>query len=85
MNTPEQRLDAIEARNARVERDKTWETSCVRRASIAVITYMTACLTFLFVLPQAHWYLAALVPVFGYLLSTLSLPKIRALWERTKE
>ncbi len=85
MPSTDDRIAAIERRNARVDKDKTWETSLARRAAIAIITYLTACLTFVFILPQARWYLAALVPVFGYLLSTLSLPKIRACWEKYKE
>lgn len=85
MPSIEEKIAQIEIRNTRVEQDKAWETSFIRRGAIAGITYLTACMTFAFILPQAHWYLAALVPVFGYLLSTLGLPQIRSLWEKTKE
>ena len=77
----EDRLSAIEERNNRVTQEKAWETSFTRKASIAVITYITAIIIFLFVIPQPQWYLSALVPVAGYLLSTLSLPWIRKTWE----
>jgi hypothetical protein len=36
----EQRLAAIEERNRRVEEDKAWERSVVRRAVICVLTYV---------------------------------------------
>jgi hypothetical protein len=78
----EDRLAAIEARNDRVTRDKAWETSLTRRAAIAVITYLCASILFLFVMPSPVWYLAAMVPVLGYLLSTLALPWLRGMWER---
>ena len=35
----EERVAKIEARNAKVEADKAWETSWVRRFSIALLTY----------------------------------------------
>ena len=37
-------LSAIKARNARVERDKAWETSWVRRGFIMLVTYLIAAL-----------------------------------------
>lgn len=77
----EARLSAIEERNSRVTQDKAWETSFFRKASIAAITYVTAAILFLFVMPQPQWYFSAGVPVAGYLLSTLSLPWIRKIWE----
>jgi hypothetical protein len=77
----ESRLAAIEARNARVDQDKAWETSITRRISIAVITYGVASGIFLFMLPSPNWYLAALVPVVGYLLSTLALPFLKKTWQ----
>ncbi len=33
-------IDKINERNARVEADKAWETSIIRRAIIAVLTYI---------------------------------------------
>ncbi|QQG36763.1 MAG: hypothetical protein HYS17_03035 [Micavibrio aeruginosavorus] len=80
----EDRITAIETRNARVAVDKAWETSATRRISIAVITYICASILFVYVTPSPEWPLAALVPVMGYLLSTLGLPQIRKIWERKK-
>ncbi len=73
------RLEAIEARNRRVADDKAWETSWLRRGAIAGITYVCA-IVLLTLLGHDAALLHALVPVMGYLLSTLSLPYIKSLW-----
>jgi len=78
----ESRLLAIEQRNARVSIDKAWERSFTRRFSIALITYLCATVIFTYVIPNDEWYFASLVPVMGYLLSTLGLPQLRRLWEK---
>lgn len=75
----EERVSNIEARNARVDADKAWETSLTRRAVISIITYLTAGI-FMSVNGFLHPWVTAIVPVFGYLLSTLSLPWIKRYW-----
>lgn len=75
----ERRVLEIEARNRRVESDKAWETSWTRRLTIAVITYGAAAVLLLALNMEYPW-LGALVPVLGYVLSTLSLPVIRNIW-----
>jgi len=75
----EERIASIEERNIRVQMDKAWETSLMRRAVIAAITYVTA-LILMFVMAAPQPFLAALVPMCGYLLSTLSLPWIKQYW-----
>lgn len=72
-------LRLIQERNARVEADKAWETSKTRRASIALVTYLVAGLYMSALSANLPW-LNALIPVGGYLLSTLSLPKIKQAW-----
>ena len=72
-------LQAITERNARVEREKAWETSATRRGFIIVITYLTASL-FLWLIGASFPFLSALVPTGGYLLSTLSLPWMKKWW-----
>ncbi|MEZ0262695.1 MAG: hypothetical protein ACAH80_16945 [Alphaproteobacteria bacterium] len=79
----EQRLAAIEARNLKVTADKVWETSLMRRLSIAAMTYVCACLTFILLIPTAQWYLTAFVPTGGYVLSTLGLPWLRERWQKS--
>lgn len=78
----EERLALIEARNRRVEQDKAWETSRTRRLAVALVTYVCACVIFYSLLPTPNWALSAIVPVAGYLLSTLGLPAVRKVWER---
>ena len=81
MHTIEQRLQAIEERNRRVEADKAWETSPIRRGFVALITYLTASL-FLWLVRIDGPFLNAFVPTGGYLLSTLSLPWVKAWWRK---
>jgi hypothetical protein len=73
------RIEAIEARNRRVEADKAWETSLFRRALIAGLTYGIAW-GFLLTAGLDRPGVSALVPAGGYLLSTLSLPVVRRWW-----
>lgn len=69
-------LETIKHRNQRVELNKAWETSFTRRGLIAGITYLTAS-AILFGLNTEEWYFGAVIPVVGYLLSTLTLPIIK--------
>lgn len=72
-------LAALKARNARVERDKAWETSWVRRGFIMLITYLIAAL-YMEIAGLGNALVGAFVPVGGYLLSTLSLPVVKQAW-----
>ena len=75
----EKRLEAVESRNERVTADKAWETSAVRKLSIAVLTYVVVGI-YLIVIHKDQPWINALVPVIGYLLSTLVLAKVKASW-----
>jgi len=77
--TLDERVAAIESRNARVEADKAWEVSWFRRGMIAVITYVFA-FVLLNILGHDGAWKHALVPVAGYVLSTLSLPAVKEWW-----
>ncbi len=72
-------MQALEARNARVEADKAWETSWVRRSTIMVLTYVTVVGYLHFVIHIDPW-LNALVPVLGYFLSTVTLSAVKHWW-----
>jgi hypothetical protein len=72
-------LQAIHERNKRVESEKAWETSFVRRGFIVVITYLTAAV-FLSTIGIPSPWINALVPTGGYALSTLSLPWLKQWW-----
>jgi hypothetical protein len=77
------RLIAVEQRNSRVEADKAWETSWLRRGLIATITYGCAVILLTILGHQEAW-LHATVPVMGYLLSTLSLLFAKRLWLKSR-
>ncbi len=79
MNTIEKRLTSIEQRNARVEQDKAWEVSLLRRISITSLTYVTV-LVYLFMIHNDSPFINAVVPAAGYLLSMLALKEIRDAW-----
>ena len=86
MKDLEARLEAIEQRNKKVESDKAWETSWLRKIIIAVLTYITVVLFFLVArLPKP--FINSIVPTAGFVLSTLSLPFFKILWikYRTKK
>jgi len=80
MKNIETRVQAIEDRNKRVELDKAWETSWTRRASIAALTYLVV-VGYLFATGNDSPLINAIVPVVGFMLSTLALGFIRKLWE----
>jgi len=82
INIIEDTLSKIKERNARVEADKAWEVSLFRKFTIAVVTYVLASLVLYFIGIQ-NFYLSALIPTLGYLLSTLSLPVIKRWWIKT--
>lgn len=75
----EKEIEEIKERNRRVEEDKAWEISWARRLFIAVITYAVA-IVWLMLIRETMPLLKAVVPVAGYILSTLSLPIIKKWW-----
>lgn len=81
MSSLEKRVAAIEARNKRVELDKAWETSWTRRVSIAVLTYGVV-VGFLIIIENDTPFVNAVVPVVGFLLSTLAMRVVRSLWQK---
>ena len=72
-------IQSIHRRNARVECDKAWETSKMRRGAIAVLTYVVACF-YMSSIGVSDVFLNALIPTGGFLLSTLSLGFIKKFW-----
>lgn len=77
--TLEQRIEQLEARNKRVEADKAWETSWIRRISIMVLTYAVVVCYLHFVVHIDPW-INALVPVIGFFLSTLTISLLKKSW-----
>lgn len=81
LSSIEARLAALEARNTRVEADKAWETSWARRGLIMLLTYIVVALYLRFVVHISPW-INALVPVLGFVLSTLTLSAAKKLWTK---
>ncbi len=79
MDSIEQRIVKIEERNRRVEADKAWEASWIRRGIVAVTTYITVVI-FLIVINKDQPFINAFVPTIGYLLSTLALYNFKRSW-----
>jgi len=77
----QQKIEEIQARNARVEADKAWETSWVRRGFIAVATSVFA-LVWMLIIENDQPFLTAFIPAVGYVLSTISLTSIKRRWMR---
>ena len=82
MNKLEEEIKQIKERNKRVEKDKAWETSWIRKLSIAVLTYAIVLLYSYLISKYSNIFLTSLVPVIGFVLSTLSLNLIRNIWEK---
>lgn len=79
----EQRITGIEKRNTRVELDKRWETSWVRRFAVIVFTYVAIGL-YLQIIHVANPWLNAIVPAVGFFLSTLTLSVVKQYWMKGK-
>lgn len=80
----EKEIKKIQDRNKRVEMDKKWETSVTRRLCIALLTYLVVITYSYLIKNYDNVLLSSIVPVIGFILSTLSLKVIRKLWQRNK-
>jgi len=80
----EKELEKINQRNARVENDKAWETSGLRRILVALFTYLPIAIYMSAIGVNNPW-LNAIVPTLGFLISTLSLPWIKKTWLERKQ
>ena len=77
----EKEILAIKARNKRVETDKAWETSWTRKFILIIFTYLGIGFYLRAINIDKPW-LNAIVPSVGFLLSTLTLPVFKKIWER---
>lgn len=76
-------IEEIKKRNQKVEMEKAWETSGVRKITIALFTYVVVVLFFYFAgLPKP--FLNAIVPTLGFVLSTLTVPVFKKWWINKK-
>ncbi len=72
-------IQQLNARNARVELDKAWETSGFRKVLIAVLTYIVV-LVFLVSMDFPRPFLSSIVPALGFVLSTLTVGVVKRWW-----
>ncbi len=75
----EEEINKIKERNKRVELEKVWETSWIRKILIAAFTYLVISLFFLFA-GVSNPFINAIVPALAFVLSTASLPFFKNLW-----
>ena len=75
----EKEITEIKKRNKKVEGDKAWETSWTRRILLMVFTYLAVRL-YLWIIGISNPWLNAIVPAFGFMLSTLTLPFFKRVW-----
>ena len=75
----EKRVSDIEKRNKKVEGDKAWETSTLRKILIIVLTYVFAVL-YLKIADTTNPFFGAVVPCVGFFLSTQTLTIIKKIW-----
>jgi uncharacterized membrane-anchored protein len=72
-------IEIIKKRNQRVEADKAWETSWIRKIIILILTYIVIVVFFYFAqLPKP--FINAIVPALAFVLSTLTVPLFKKWW-----
>lgn len=79
----EQRIKNIEDRNKRVELDKSWETSLIRKIILSFLTYLVIVI-FMYFSEIEKPFMNAVVPSLAFVLSTLTLPFIKKWWLKSK-
>ena len=84
MEELENRIKKIEERNKKVENDKAWETSSLRKILIIVMTYIFAVL-YLKIADTTNPYFGAIVPCAGFYLSTQSINIIKKWWIKKRK
>jgi len=81
----EKEINALKERNARVEAEKSWETSWMRRILIFALTYLVV-LTFFLISKLPDPFLNSLVPALAFLLATSAIkPAKKILLEKYKK
>jgi len=78
-------IELIKERNKKVELDKAWETCWTRKICIAILTYFVVVVYSYIINKFSNIWLSSLVPVMGFILSTLSLKFIRKIWEEVRK
>ena len=77
----ERDIEMIKERNSTVEINKAWETSITRKILIIFFTYLTIGFYFIAIGVKNPW-INSVVPALGFMLSTLSLPFFKKIWQK---
>jgi hypothetical protein len=80
----EEEIQKIKERNTEKDEHKAWETSLFRKFLIAILTYFVMVLLMGSIgveEPEVN----AIVPTFGFLLSTFSLSVFKSLWNKAQK
>jgi len=77
----EKEIKRIQERNKKVESEKTWETSWTRRLLLALFTYLAISIYMYAISLPSPW-LNAIIPSIAFLLSTLTLPSFKKIWQK---
>jgi hypothetical protein len=83
MENLEQRIQQIEERNKKVELDKAWEVSWSRRILLMIFTYLSIGI-YLWAIDIARPWINAIVPAVGFMISTLTMPFFKKVWQKRK-
>jgi len=75
----EQEIRLINERNAKVQKDKAWETSNFRILSVSILTWLVITLVF-WTIGVENPFINAIIPTTGFYLSTQSLPFLKRWW-----
>ena len=81
----ENEIAKIKERNKKVELDKAWETSSIRKTCICILTYIVVVIYSHLINKISNIWFSSLVPVIGFTLSTVSLKLVRNVWEKNKK
>ena len=81
-NDLKKEIEKIKERNKKVEKDKAWETSLLRKISIATLTYIVVVIYSYLTTNFSNIFLSSLVQVIGFILSNLSLKLIRNIFDK---
>jgi hypothetical protein len=79
----EREINKIKERNKRVELDKAWETSLVRKILIGILTYIVITIFFIFAGLPKPW-INSIVPSLAFVLSTPTLNFFKRIWLKQK-
>jgi len=79
-----QEVEQIKERNRRVEIDKQWETSMMRKVLLILFTYGSIGLYMYAIGVNKPW-LNAVIPSIGFLLSTLTLSYFKKCWIKIRK